>query len=189
MFRVIVHLEETFAPKVELPGWCLEMLLQCLYIMFFPHDAIYLRKWTSPSYSKTPQKHDGGAPSFRVRIVFSGLQSSLFYSTCKFHQTPGHVLKIKVFVTVYICKLFFCWFWSNGFFLAEWPFSPCCYRMNFTVNNETLLPAPASIFTSFLLLFWGWYAHFPPVHLWDSEPVSILSSLMAGHSHDVYTRV
>ncbi|KAI4887464.1 hypothetical protein NFI96_001530 [Prochilodus magdalenae] len=37
--------------------------------------------------------------------------------------------------------------WRKGFFLAEWPFSPCRYRTRFTVDNDTLLPASAIMFT------------------------------------------
>lgn len=31
-----------------------------------------------------------------------------------------------------------CFFWSNGFFLREWLFSPSRYRTCFTVDNDTL---------------------------------------------------
>ncbi|MEQ2309254.1 hypothetical protein AMECASPLE_036746 [Ameca splendens] len=56
---------------------------------------------------------------------------------------------IKVFVPECICKLysgFLCCFQSNGFFLSEFPFSPCWYMMGFTVDNDssTIL---CSIFT------------------------------------------
>ena len=57
--------------------------------------------------------------------------------------------------TVFLCAFANCnlpflyCFWSNGFFLAEWPFSPCRYRTCFSVDNDTLLPASASFFTGF----------------------------------------
>lgn len=51
--------------------------------------------------------------------------------------------------------------WSKGFFLAEQRFSPLLYSTRFTVDNETLLPSSASIFTrSFALvlgLFWTYW--------------------------------
>ena len=59
---VIVHLEDPFATKLELPGWCLEMLLQYIHIIFLPHDAIYFVKCTSTSCSKAPTQHDAATP-------------------------------------------------------------------------------------------------------------------------------
>jgi hypothetical protein len=38
------------------------MLLQYIYIIFLPHDAIYFEKFTSPSCSKAPPQHDAATP-------------------------------------------------------------------------------------------------------------------------------
>ena len=72
--------------------------------------------------------------------------------------------KIKVFVPVCFanCNLaFLCRFWSNGFFLAEWPFSPCQYRTRFTVDDDTLLQVSASIFTRSFAFVLGLIRTFP----------------------------
>ena len=45
-----------------LPDWCLEMLLQYIHIISFPHDAIYYVKSTSPSCSNAPPQHDAATP-------------------------------------------------------------------------------------------------------------------------------
>lgn len=58
-----------------------------------------------------------------------------------------------------ICKLqsgFLCFLGSSGFFLAMWSVSPSCFIMY--IDNSQHFP---SVFLfCFLLLFWGWYAHF-----------------------------
>ena len=61
----------------------------------------------------------------------------------------------------------------------------------FVTNLAALLPASASIFTSLLLLFWGWYANYARkhIHLWETEPNSFLSDMMAGHFHGLYLRI
>lgn len=57
----------------------------------------------------------------------------------------------KVFVPLYICKLKPSFLWgflgSNGFLLAQWPFSPCWYRTLFPVHFDNVLPASVRIHT------------------------------------------
>ena len=40
-------------------NWCLEMLLQYIFIIFLPHEAIYFVKCTNPSCSKAPAQRLG----------------------------------------------------------------------------------------------------------------------------------
>ena len=54
------------------------------------------------------------------------------------------------------CNLgFLCFFRSNGFFLTEWPFSPCWCRTRFTVDYDIYLPVSSSIFTRSLAFVLG----------------------------------
>lgn len=45
---------------------------------------------------------------------------------------------------------FLCFFGSNGFLLAEWPSSPSRYRPRFAADNDTVRPASANVFATFL---------------------------------------
>ena len=54
---------------------CLEMLLQYIHIIFFPHNAIYFVKCTSPSCNKAPPQHDVATP------VLHGLDGVLWLAS------------------------------------------------------------------------------------------------------------
>ena len=86
-------------------------------------------------------------PCFTVGM-FSGSQTSPFF----LQRTTGHVSKNDG-LCLYPCLNlqtviwpFLCWFWSNGFFLTERPFSPCWYRTRFTVDNDTFTSFSHKVF-------------------------------------------
>ena len=68
-----------------------------------------------------------------------------------FHQFRGHFFKkydLCPHVQLQTIVWLFLWrFWSNGFFLAEWPFRLCRYRTCFTVDIDTFVPVSSNIFT------------------------------------------
>lgn len=127
---------------------------------------MYLVKCTSPFCSKTPPQYDAATPilyswdgvlrlaSFpllppNVTMVIMTKQFNFSFIRAQ-DMSP----KIKVFFPVCICKL---WIMTLSY---------------------QLQPASSQ---GILLLFWGWYAHFALKHdhLWDTEPVSFLSRMMA----------
>lgn len=93
------------------------MLLQYFYLMFFPHDA-------GPSCSKTSPHHDA-----TTMVLHSWDDVPRHAIFLLFPPNVTVVLKAKRFNFSFIrpqyMSGFLCGFWSNSFFLAEWPFSPC----------------------------------------------------------------
>lgn len=89
------------------------------------------------------------------------------------------------------CSLsFLCFFWINGFFLAEYPFSPSRCRTGFTVDYDPFWPASASINTKYLAFFSGVDLYISDQNMCISRTqsplISFLSVMMAGQSRGVY---
>lgn len=106
MLTVIVHFENQFVPRLELPVWCLKMLLQYLHILFSPHDAIYLVKCTSPPLQLKYPHNTMLPPHFHtwdytISTLFL-LNVSMVFIAERFNFLSS---KMKVFVPVCICKL------------------------------------------------------------------------------------
>ena len=74
-------------------------------------------------------------PLFPPNITMVIMAKQFYFSLC-----PHVQLQTVVW-------LFLWWFWSSGFFLAEWPFRLCRYRTRFTVDLDTFVPVSFSIFT------------------------------------------
>lgn len=72
MFGVIVHSEDQFAPKLQHCGWCLQMLLKHVRVIYFV-------KCISPFCSKTPPQHDAVAPTLHSWDDVLRLQSFLLF--------------------------------------------------------------------------------------------------------------
>ena len=150
------------------------MLLQYFHIWLFPHDDICFVKCTSPSCSKTPPHHDAAIPVLHSWDAVLRLTSfSPFSSKCN----NGHSgqMTTRVMVSSLLSALSA----HVGTGLVSLWIMQLSYQLQ-----------PASS-QGIFLLFCGSYAHFPPkhIHLWDTEPVSFLNGLMAGHSYDVHTCV
>ncbi|MEQ2285104.1 hypothetical protein AMECASPLE_028478 [Ameca splendens] len=96
-----------------------------------------LRSAAVPPAAKHPRSMMPPPLYFTVGM-FSGFQAFLFFLQMdhgQFDQTPSsdhrtsqHKLKPL--------SLSACCSWSNGFFLSEWPFSPCYCRTRFTVDED-----------------------------------------------------
>ena len=137
------------------------MLLQCIHIIFLPHDAIYFVKCTSPSCSKAPPQHDAAnpvlhgwdgvlrlasLPLFPPNIKMVIMAKQFYFSSDQ--RTFLQKLNILSPCAVANRSLALLWrFWSSGFFLAERPFRLCWYRTCFTVDIDTFVPVSSSIFT------------------------------------------
>ena len=100
------------------------------------------------------------APCITGGMVFFGLQSSPFFLQTMvimakqfyfcFIRPEDISPKSTIFVPCVVANrslAFLWWFWSSGFFLAEWPFRLCRYKISFTVDIDTFVPATSSIFT------------------------------------------
>lgn len=68
-------------------------------------------------------------------------------------------------------------FWSNDFFLTKLPLSPRWYKTHFSVDNDTVSPAPSQ---SIWILFRSSFSHFKP------KPVLFQRGMMVVHSHHTY---
>ena len=100
--------------------------------------------------------------------------------------------KIKVFLSMYICKLIWLFYVAIEVMsstllqgVSAHVGTGLVWLWIMTLSFQ-LHPASSE---GGLLLFCGWYTHFTPkhVHLWDTEPVSFLGSMGAGPFHGVYT--
>ena len=72
-----------------------EMLLQYIHIIFFPHDAIYFVKCTSPSCSKAPPQHDAATP------VLPGWDGVLRLASLPFF--PPNITMVIMAKQLYFC--------------------------------------------------------------------------------------
>ena len=127
------------------------MLLQYIHIIFLPHDAIYFVKCTSPSCSKAPPQHDAatpmphswdgvlrlaGLPLFPPNIMMVIMAKQLYFCFIRPEDISPKSMILQLQTVVW---LFLWWFWSSGFFLAEWPFRLCRYRTHYTVDIDTFV--------------------------------------------------
>ena len=127
-----------------------------------------------PKQTTTPQ-HDAATPVFHSWDGVLRLASFPFFPpNSKWSLWPNssilvssdHRTCFQKWRSLSLCAFANCnlaflgFFWSNGFFLAEWPFSPCRYSTRFTVDNDTLLPASANIFTRSLAFVLGFICTF-----------------------------
>ena len=108
MFGVIVHLGDQSTPKLHLVGWCVKVLLKCIYKIFFPHNVISLVKCTSPSCTKSPQQPDAPTPILHCWDVlslhpFNKLQP--FTSTVRFIRSqddyPCPLVQLQIVMRVF----------------------------------------------------------------------------------------
>ena len=100
--------------------------------------------------------------------------------------------KSTIFVPMCIVVWLFLWqLWSSGLFLAERPFKLCRYMTNFTVDIDTFVPVPSSIFIRSFAVVLGLICSFlTNVHYsLGTDRVAFLSGMMAAWSHAVYTCV
>jgi hypothetical protein len=95
MLGVIVHLEDPFATKLQLPNWCLQMLLLYIHIIFLTHDVIYFMKCTSPSWSKAPPQHDAATP------MLHGWDDVLWLASLPLF--PPNIMMVIMAKQFYIC--------------------------------------------------------------------------------------
>ena len=133
-----------------------------------------------PPAAKHPHNVMLPPPCFMFGMVFFGLQASPFFLQMMvimakqfyflFHQTRGHFSKkydlcphVQLQTIVWLVLMTVLEQWL---LLAEWPFRLCQYRTCFTLDIHTLLYLfpPASSHGP-LLLFWNWFALFPPTYV------------------------
>lgn len=87
-------------------------------------------------------------PPFFIKVTTVIVAKQFSFNFIRLQDMSPNVFLSSSLCAFTNCNLaFLCCFGNNGYFLAEWPFSPCCFRTRFTVDNDTLLPASASIFT------------------------------------------
>lgn len=146
------------------------MLLLYFNTLLFSHDVIYFLNFPSSTNSKTAPKYIAATPRLQSWNGVSNLTSKHldlsnvtmvimakqpYFSFTRPQDTPH---KMKVFVPMCLWKLqcgFLCFFWSNDFFLSDRHFRQCQYSLHFTVDNDTVLLATASIFISLLTFVVG----------------------------------
>lgn len=101
-------------------------------------------------------------PTSVVNIILKHLNFSLF--------KPGHIYKTNGYLLWFLCC-----FWSHGFFLPEWPFSPVfrgtVFSLLWMINLTYIALNKHHLLCDFICIFFmcSVVDYFPPnKNLWDS---------------------
>lgn len=142
-----------------------------------------LQSWSERWYQPIRRQHKTRAHSFGLweegRVPggnpqMGGNASSMDFNSCvanhrKCGQQQLRSLTLSVFAFANRDLALYFSFFSNGFFLTEWPFSLGLYKNYFAMGSDTVL-----IWCVFWFHFSDWHSHFAQNHSLDTQPVSFL---------------